>query len=134
MFQKFIVFAAGNSMKGIRWHPLMIRWCLFLRHQSSKAYETLRQSGCVHLPSQRTLRDYSHCVRAGAGFSDDVDQQLLKSIKSSSSTDKLFILLLDEIHLKEDLVFNKQTGETISVILYCLYLALPQEKWLVLSI
>lgn len=119
-------------MKGIRWHPLMIRWCLFLRHQSSKAYETLRQSGCVHLPSQRTLRDYSHCVRAGAGFSDDVDQQLLKSIKSSSSTDKLFILL--EIHLKEDLVFNKQTGETISVILYCLYLALPQEKWLVLSI
>lgn len=56
----------------------------------SKAYETLRQSGCVHLPSQRTLQDYSI---AGAGFSDNVVQQLLKSIKSSSSTDKLFILL-----------------------------------------
>ena len=31
--------------RGIRWHPLMIKFCLYLRHQSSKAYETLRQSG-----------------------------------------------------------------------------------------
>ena len=28
----------ANSM---RWHPLMIRWCLYLRHQSQSAYETL---------------------------------------------------------------------------------------------
>ncbi len=29
------------------------------RHQSSKAYETPRQSGCIQLPSQRTFRDYT---------------------------------------------------------------------------
>ena len=36
----------------IRWHPLMIRWCLYLHHLSSKAYATLRETGCLHLPSE----------------------------------------------------------------------------------
>ena len=27
---------------GRRWHPMMLKWCIYLRHQSSKAYETLR--------------------------------------------------------------------------------------------
>ena len=53
----------GNLKKGIRWHPLIIKWCLYLKHQSSKSYETLRQSG-ISLPSQRTLRD-SNAVKAG---------------------------------------------------------------------
>ena len=41
---------SGNS-RGMCWHPAMIRWCLFLRHQSSKAYEALRSSRCIKLPS-----------------------------------------------------------------------------------
>ena len=57
------------ARKGMRWNPAMIEWCLFLRHQSSKAYEMIRQSGCIHLPSQRTLMDYTHCTESGAGFS-----------------------------------------------------------------
>jgi len=36
----------SHSMK---WHPLIIKWCLYLRHLSSKGYETLRQSGCIKL-------------------------------------------------------------------------------------
>ena len=42
----------GRSM---RWHPLMIKWCLYLRHLSGKAYETLRASGCVKLPSHENV-------------------------------------------------------------------------------
>ena len=38
-----------------RWHPLFIKWCLYLRHLSGKAYELVRDSECVQLPSQRTL-------------------------------------------------------------------------------
>lgn len=59
--------ASQRSSKGMRWHPLFIKWCIYLRHQSSKAYETLRDSGCISLPSQRTLRDYTNCVKATAG-------------------------------------------------------------------
>ena len=66
----------GAKKNGIRWHPLIIKWCLYLRHQSSKSYETLREPGILALPSQRTLRDYSHAVNTGAGFSSEVDHQL----------------------------------------------------------
>ena len=59
--------------RGMRWHPLMVKWCLYLRHKSSSAYELLRESGCLTLPSQRTLRDYTHHVKANVGFSAEVD-------------------------------------------------------------
>ena len=76
--QKEAASRSGKEKRGMRWHPLMIKWCLYLRHQSSKAYEMLRESGCIHLPSQCTLRDYTHCVQSGAGFSAEVDCQLLQ--------------------------------------------------------
>ena len=52
--------AVSTSASGMRWHPLMIKWCLHLCHFSSSGYEALRKSGCISLPSQRTLRDYTH--------------------------------------------------------------------------
>ena len=58
---------AKKNMGGMRWHPLMIRWCLYLRHQSNKAYEVLRDAG-LSLPSQRTLRDYTYCTKTTTGF------------------------------------------------------------------
>ena len=116
--QKEVLIRKGNSKKGIRWHPLMIKWCLYLRHQSRKAYETLQQSGCISLPSQRTLRDYSHSVRAGSGFTYEVDQQLLQAANLENSPDfhKLVCLLIDEMHIKEDLVYNKYTGKLIGFV------------------
>ncbi len=29
--------ASRSDKRGMRWHPAMIKWCLYLRHQSSKA-------------------------------------------------------------------------------------------------
>ena len=71
--------ALSKDKRGMRWHPAMIKWCLYLCHQSSKAYETLRTSGCLHLPSKRTLRDYTHCVKSSAGFSAEVELQLMRA-------------------------------------------------------
>lgn len=107
----------GKLKNGVRWHPLMIKWCLYLKHQSSKAYETLRQSG-LSLPSQRTLRDYSNAVKAEAGFSLEVDRQILDAAKLSTSPDyhRLVILLIDEMHVKEDLVYNKHSGRLVGFV------------------
>ena len=112
------IAASKQNLKGMRWHPLMIKWCIFLRHQSQSAYETLRQSGCVLLPSQRTLRDYTHHIKPSAGFSADVDTQLYHAAKldSCEEREKYVILLLDEMHIKEDLVFDKHSGELIGFI------------------
>jgi hypothetical protein len=43
---------------GVRYHPMMIRFCLSLAAKSPSCYEELRNSGVLVLPSQRRLRDY----------------------------------------------------------------------------
>ena len=59
----------------MKWDPVMIKWCLYLRHLLSGAYETLRLSKAVVLPFQRTLCDYTHHTMASSGFSTDLDAQ-----------------------------------------------------------
>lgn len=107
--------AKKADKRGMRWHPLFIKWCLYLRYQSSKAYEALRDSGCLRLPSQRTLRDYSNCIRASAGFSTEVDHQLFQAANLASCEEwqKFVCLLIDEMHIREDLVYNKHTGTLV---------------------
>lgn len=47
--------AKCSNKKGVRWHLLIVKWCLYLHHLSSGAYETFRNSGVIQLPSTRTL-------------------------------------------------------------------------------
>lgn len=62
-----------KDIRAVHWHLLMIRFSWYLRHHSGKAYEALWQSGCITLPSQQTLQDYSHSGKTGVGFSLEVD-------------------------------------------------------------
>ena len=107
--------ASCKNARGMRWHPLMIRWCLYLRHKSSSAYETLRDSGLIVLPSQRTLRDYTHHISARIGFSHEIDQQLMNAanIHSCEEWQKCVALIFDEMHIREDLVYDKHSGALI---------------------
>ncbi len=102
-----------RSNKGKRWHPLMIKWCILLKQQSSRAYEMLRMSGCIQLPSQRTLRDYTHHTASTIGFSIELDRQLMDDaqFQSLSEYQKYVCLVGDEMHVKEDLVYDKFSGE-----------------------
>ena len=60
-------------------HPVMIKWCLHLHRSSSKAYGMVRKTGVFHLPSGRTLRDYTHFAPATCGFNTSSDEQLLEA-------------------------------------------------------
>ena len=113
----------------------MIRWCLYLRHLSSSAYELISGSGVISLPSQRTLRDYTYYTTAAAGFSgikslylannynyfitDDVDEQLMTVAKISTcpEREKCIVLLMDEMHIQANLVYNKHSGEAMSIVI-----------------
>ncbi|CAC5389786.1 THAP9 [Mytilus coruscus] len=111
-----------KSLKGMRWHPMILRWCLYLRHKSSAAYEALRDSGFITLPSSRTLFDYSHYTKSDNGFLPDV----VKELKNEASKREMYStvdpwknyvgLLFDEIKVKSDLVYDKHSGELIG---YC---------------
>ena len=83
---------AKKDLRGMRWHPLMIRWCLYLRHHSNKAYKVLRDAG-LFLPSQRTLRDYTYCTKSATGFSSSVDQQLLLASKVLTCEEDMGVLV-----------------------------------------
>ena len=94
----------------------------------------MRNSGVVSLPSQRTLRDYTHFVESVPGFSAAVDQMLMEVSKVLSCEvcvvietyyawfrrmmytqefEKCVVLVMDEMHIREDLVYNKHSGELI---------------------
>lgn len=107
--QQLQAFAKRNP-KSIRWHPLVLKWCLYLHHKSSGAYETLRNSGVILLPSGRTLRDYRHFAPVSTGLSSATDQQLLDLAQKTSPLAKNVVVLIDEMYVKEGLVFDKSTG------------------------
>ena len=64
--------ASAKDARQMRWHPLMIKWCLNLKLLSGSAYHALRTSGFVKLPSERTLRDYIHYFSNEPGFQQEV--------------------------------------------------------------
>ena len=102
---------ALKDKRQIRWHPLLIRWALYLHYKSSGGYETLRKSGIITLPSSRTLRDYRHFTPTKSGFSNIADIQLQELIQQKRShLAKYVFILIDEMHLKEGLVYDKGSG------------------------
>lgn len=104
--------ALRRNAKGMRWHPLIVKWCLSLKLKSPAAYCTLKEIGFLVLPSERTLRDYTHIADAQPGYHEDVESQLVTAacLHSSPPYQRLVILAIDEMKIKQDLVFNKHTG------------------------
>ena len=49
-----------TDKRQMRWHPLIIRFGLSLKYASSAAYRTVASTGLLSLPSEWTLRDYTH--------------------------------------------------------------------------
>ncbi len=68
----------------------------------------LRESGCLTLPSQRTLRDYTYY---NIGFSAATDND--QFIKDYEPWQKTVGLTLDEMYIHEGIVFDKSTGKLI---------------------
>ena len=79
---------------------LLEKWCLYLHHLSSKAYETIRNSGIINLPSSRTLRDYTHIHPNKMGFLIEADRQLLDLLDQKHELTKYGVVLIDEMYIK----------------------------------
>ena len=110
-----------SSKSGIRYHPMVIKFCLLLASKSPAAYEALRfneksQSGVLVLPSQRTLRSYKNYIRPKQGFNKEIIEELSEKIKEFSDIERFVVLLLDEMKIQENLVWDKYTGELIGFV------------------
>lgn len=106
----------SSSSTGVRFHPMIIRYCLSLAAKSPSCYEELRNSGILVLPSQRTLRDYRNFIRPKRGFHESVLQELTAMTDTYFDVQRYIVLLFDEMKIMSNLVFDKVTGELIGYV------------------
>ena len=110
--------ACAKDPRQVKWHPLMIRWCLNLKLLSSAAYHATQTTGFIRLPSERTLRDYTHYFKSQTGFQQEVNQQLQKeaNLEVLPECQRFCGLVVDEMQVKENLVYDKYTGDIVGLI------------------
>jgi len=63
-FMKLLWEQQKTHMQGKpnKYHPMIIRFCLSLASKSASAYDELRSSNIIKIPSRRTLRDYKNSL------------------------------------------------------------------------
>ena len=110
-----------SSKQGIRYHPMIIRYCLGLAAKSPAVYDEIKlnektNSGFVILPSKRRLRDYKNYIRPQQSFNPDIIAELNEKIKRFSDEEKFVTLLFDEMKIQENLVWDKHSGDLIGFV------------------
>ena len=100
----------------MRWHPMLIKFAVMLRHQSPALYKTLRETGVLRLPGESTLWDYTGVFPAAPGFQPHVLQDLALKASTLAGKDKFVCLLHDEMKICKDLVFSKKTDSLIGYV------------------
>ena len=91
------------SSNGVRYHPMIIRYCLSLATKSPACYEELRRSGILVLLSQRTLKDYRNCICPKAGFQEEVLEELNELTNSYFDVQRYIVLLFNEMKIMSNL-------------------------------
>ncbi|XP_053385111.1 uncharacterized protein LOC128550306 [Mercenaria mercenaria] len=105
-----------KNKRGMKWHPMIIKWCIFLKSKSSTTYDALRQSGFIQLPSERTLFDYTSLVKKGTGFQPDIVNILMDETSKFDGHQRIVGMLQDEVRIKSDLVYNRHSGELVGFV------------------
>ena len=99
---------------------MIIRYCLSLVAKSSSAYEIRYDektgTGFWMLPSRRRLRDYKNYIKPQCGFNSGIVNELRNKIKSFPENEKFVVLLMNEMKIQENLVWDKHSGELIGYV------------------
>ena len=116
--QKYLQFSSSYNAK---YHPMIIHYCLSLASKSAAAYDDIcynekTGTGFVILPSRCRLRDYKNYMRPEKGFDKDIVNELLEKVKHFSDNEKFFVMLMDEMKIQENLVWDKHTGDLIGYV------------------
>ena len=101
---------------GRRYHPQIIRFALSLHGKSASAYRELRDSGALILPSERVLRDYKNYFKPKAGINQENIDDLRGKTSAYSDLQRYVALIMDEMKIQSNLVFDKYSGDLIGFI------------------
>ena len=105
-----------NKEKKMMYHPMIIRFCLSLTSKSASAYEELRSSKILTLPSRRTLTDYKNAIMPSPGFNYKVIEELCKIACPLKDLQRFVCLSFDEMKIQENLVFDKNTERLVGFV------------------
>ena len=105
-----------SSKMGRRYHPQVIRFALSIHSKSPSAYRELRDSGALILPSQRVLRDYKNYFKPKPGISKENVESLCEKISSFSPVQRYVAIIMDEMKIQANLVFDKVSGDLVGFI------------------
>ena len=86
-----------KDTRQMRWHPLIVRFALNLKYLSSSAYRAMRKSGIIHLPSERTLSDYTHWTAPHSGVSLEFIEEFVRMMNDVPCSQKHCALSMDEM-------------------------------------
>ena len=114
-------YVQSSSKSSIRYHPMIIKYCLNLAAKSSSTYSDLRYdsksgSGILLLPSLRTLRDYKNYIKPTRGFNPAVIKELATKTSLFQPMERFVSIIFDEMKILEDLVWDKYSGELIGFV------------------
>ena len=101
---------------GRQYHPQIIRFALSLHGKSASAYRELRDSGALILPSERVLRDYKNYFKPKAGINQENIDDLRGKTSTYSDLQRYVALIMDEMKIQSNLVFDKYSGDLIGFI------------------
>ncbi|KAJ8306391.1 hypothetical protein KUTeg_016936 [Tegillarca granosa] len=103
-------FKKGLEIHQRRWDQEVISVCLGLYIRSPRAYEDLKKSGLLVLPSQRLLQYYKNSIKQTTCFNLQnliwMQKEALK--QKVSDFGKHGGLVIDEMSIQDDLVIQKQ--------------------------
>ena len=109
--------AKKKDSRGMRWHPLIIRWCLSIYHTSAAAYRQLtsKKLQFIKLPHTNTLKKFSQFTTPSTGFNPDIIERLIidSNLEVLQPYQKNVTICFDEMKIKADLVYRKSTGQLV---------------------
>ena len=80
------------------------------------AYRELRDSDALILPSEQVLRDYKNYFKPKAGISKENVESLREKITSFSPVQRYVVVIMDEMKIQANLVFDKVSGDLVGFI------------------
>ena len=101
---------------GRRYHPQIIRFALTIHSKSPSAYRELRDSGALVLSSERVFRDYKNYFKPKAGINKENVESLREKASSFSPRQRYIAIIMDEMKIQSNLVFDKVSGDLIGFI------------------
>lgn len=91
----------------------MIRFALNLKYLSTSAYRAARLSGAIHLPSERTLADYTHWTTPHSGVQLEFVEEFKRLLADVTCGHHHCAISMDEMKIKRGLVFDKHSGTLV---------------------